>query len=130
QPGLTEALTSSNGGAAAIVTAFDGGSITVHPNNGCVARIDDKSADGLMQNIPNPFTGQTEIRFSVPEDGHYTLTVYNYLGQTIKTLFDADATAGSPYSVTFDGNDMDAGIYTYTLRSANTTETRRMNLVK
>jgi len=131
QPGLTEALTASNGGAAAIITAFTNGSIKVQPANGCVAKIDDSEmGDGLIQNIPNPFTGQTEIRFNVPEDGNYTLTVYNYLGQEVATLFNAEATTGSLYSVTFDGSNYDAGIYTYTLRSANTSETRRMNLAK
>jgi hypothetical protein len=60
----------------------------------------------------------------------YTLTVYNYLGQEVATLFNAEATTGSTYSVTFDGSNHDAGIYTYTLRSANASETRRMNLVK
>jgi hypothetical protein len=130
QPGLTEALTSGNGGAAAIITQLTNGSIKVQPSNNCVSRIEDESADGLIQNIPNPFNGETEIRFTVPEDGHYTLTVYNYLGQEVKTLFNADATEGSLYSVTFDGSNLDAGIYTYTLRSANVTETRRMNLVK
>ena len=130
QPGLTEALTSGNGGAAAIITHLSGGSIKVQPANGCVSRIEDEAADGLLQNIPNPFTGQTEIRFNVPEDGNYTLTVYNYLGQEVTTLFNAEATTGSVYSVMFEGSNLGAGIYTYTLRSANTNETRRMNLVK
>jgi hypothetical protein len=58
------------------------------------------------------------------------LTVYNYLGQEVATLFNAEAATGSTYSVTFDGSNFESGIYTYTLRSANVNETRRMNLVK
>ena len=131
QPGLTEALTAGNGGAAAIIVALTNGSIKVQPANGCVAKIDDSElADGLIQNVPNPFTEQTEIRFSVPEDGKYTLTVYNYLGQEVATLFNAEAVTGSTYSVTFDGSNLGAGIYTYTLSGANMNTTRRMNLVK
>jgi hypothetical protein len=102
----------------------------VQPANNCVAKIEDELTDGTLQNMPNPFSGETEIRFSVPEDGKYTLTVYNYLGQEVSTLFNAEAVTGSSYSVMFDGSNFDAGIYTYTLRSANTNETRRMNLVK
>jgi len=127
---LTEALTSGNGGAAAIICALSGGSIKVQPANGCTARIEDHSVDGLMQNIPNPFSGQTEIRFSVPEDGHYTLKLYNYLGQAVTTLFNADAEAGTTYSVMFDGSDLGQGIYTYTLSGGSMNETRRMNLVR
>jgi subtilisin-like proprotein convertase family protein len=131
QPGLTEALSSGNGGAAAIITALTGGSIKVQPANGCVSRIEDETAaDGLLQNIPNPFTGETEIRFSVPQDGKYTLRVFNYLGQTVETLFDEEALAGSVYSVKFNGNNHDNGIYTYTLTGNNTNESRRMNLIR
>jgi hypothetical protein len=130
QPGLTEALTSGNGGAAAIIAALTGGSISVHPANGCVSRIEDQSASGLLQNFPNPFTGETEIRFSVPEDGKYALTLYNYLGQEVATLFNGEAATGSVYSVMFDGSSLGAGIYTYTLRGADMVETRKMNLIK
>jgi len=135
QPGLTEALTSGNGGAAAIIVVLDGGSIKVQPSNtqnqACESRIEGSSLAGdALVNIPNPFTGQTEIRFSVPEDGKYTLVVYNYLGQEVTTLFNGEAAAGSMYSVMFDGSNLEGGIYTYTLRSANVSETRRMNLVK
>jgi hypothetical protein len=133
QPGLTEALTAGNGGAAAIIAQLTGGTVKVHPvnTNNCSSRIDGlEMEDNTLQNIPNPFTGQTEIRFNVPEDGKYTLTVYNYLGQAVATLFNAEAATGSTYSVTFDGSNFESGIYTYTLRSANVSETRRMNLLK
>jgi len=135
QPGLTEALTSGNGGAAAIITQLTNGSIKVQPSNtqnqSCTSRIEGMELAGdALQNIPNPFTSQTEIRFSVPEDGKYTLTVYNYLGQEVATLFNAEAATGSTYSVTFDGGNFESGIYTYTLRSSTVSETRRMNLVK
>ena len=130
QPGLTEALTSGNGGAAAIIAALTNGSIKVQPANNCVARIEDEVTDGLIQNIPNPFTSQTEIRFTVPQDGKYTLTVYNYLGQEVATLFSEEAVSGTTYSVMFDGSNLGDGIYTYTLSGANLNETRRMNLVK
>ena len=135
QPGLTEALTSGNGGAAAIIVALDNGTIKVQPSNtqnqACTSRIEDNElADGLIQNIPNPFTGQTEIRFSVPEDGKYTLKVYNYLGEIVANLFDDQATSGTVYKVIFDGSNFGDGIYTYTLSGGSMNETRRMNLVK
>src|SRR5258706_4788567 len=112
QPGLTEALTSGNGGASAIIAVLTGGSVRVHPvNNNCTQRVEGTGAEGeMLQNIPNPFTGQTEIRFNVPEDGLYTLKVYNYLGQEVTTLFNEEATAGAVYSVTFDGSNLGAGI--------------------
>jgi hypothetical protein len=135
QPGLTEALTSTNGGAAAIITALDQGSIKVQPsssqNQACTSRIEDTALqENVLRNIPNPFTGQTEIRFNVPVEGKYSLKVYNYLGQEVATLFDGEATTGSMYSVTFEGNHHESGIYTYTLTGVNVSETRRMNLIR
>ena len=130
QPGLTEALTSGNGGAAAIITQLTNGSIKVQPANNCVSRADDIAAGEILQNMPNPFTGQTEIRFTVPQDGMYTLMVYNYLGQEVATLFNGEAAQGSVYSVIFDGSNLEPGIYTYTLIGADISRSQRMSLVK
>jgi hypothetical protein len=135
QPGLTEALTAGNGGGAAIITQLTGGSIKVHPDpqqsQSCVVRMQGSLlGEELLQNIPNPFTGQTEIRFIVPEDGKYTLKVYNYLGQEVTTLFNGEAAADFEYMVIFDGTNYQAGIYTYTLSGVNVNETRRMNLIR
>jgi hypothetical protein len=135
QPGLTEALSSGNGGASVIITALTNGSVKVQPTTSqlqaCGGRIEGSETENdLLLNMPNPFTGQTEIRFSVPKDGKYTLKVYNYLGQEVVTLFDAEAASGSVYSVQFDGSGHESGIYTYILTGANSNETRRMNLIR
>src|SRR5262245_3148688 len=135
QPGLTEALTAGNGGAAAIIAALAGGAIKVQPSNtqnqACTSRLDDGALqEDVLMNVPNPFNGQTEIRFNVPAEGNYTLKVFNYLGQEVATLFNGEAAAGSVYSVTFDGSNNESGIYTYTLTGVNVSETRRMNLIR
>lgn len=40
----------------------------------------------LFQNHPNPFNGETRLEFEVEEMGHFTLKIYNVLGQEIKHL--------------------------------------------
>ena len=58
----------------------------------------------LVQNYPNPFNPSTTINFEIPENENVTLTIYNSLGQQIKTLVDGYKSAGN-YKVTWNGRD-------------------------
>ncbi len=83
----------------------------------------------LQQNYPNPFNPATNIKFSIPSKGDYTLTVHNLLGQEIRTLINAQLSAGN-HDVTFDASNLDSGIYFYTLTGNNVSSTRKMMLLK
>jgi mono/diheme cytochrome c family protein len=88
----------------------------------------------LKQNVPNPFNPQTTIAWQVPSDGRVTLSVYNTLGQLVRTLVSGNVKAGS-YSTVWDGRDntgrvVAGGIYLYTLEAGRYSETRRMTLLK
>ena len=48
----------------------------------------------LYQNYPNPFNAGTEIRFQLPKNADVELTIYNILGQTVRTLTQGYKTAG------------------------------------
>jgi hypothetical protein len=63
----------------------------------------------LAQNYPNPFNPGTEIRYQIPSGQNQTvqLSIYNMLGQCIRTLYHGAKPAGY-YSVPWDGTD-DAG---------------------
>jgi hypothetical protein len=127
QPGANDATLPS--------TSLAQGAIKIHmnANSGCSARELEAAglSNELLQNIPNPFNGQTEIGFTVPENGHYTLKVYNYLGQEVSTLFNEEATADKDYKVQFDGSAFMSGIYLYTLSGDNNFRaTKRMILIK
>jgi len=64
----------------------------------------------LYPNYPNPFNPFTTIRFSVPNTSHTTLTVYNLLGEQIKTLTNRIYPAGN-YQLRFDASALSSGIY-------------------
>jgi hypothetical protein len=97
----------------------------------------------LFQNYPNPFNPSTTIPFSVSYKGQgagvkspirTTLTIYNILGQRVRTLVDEDKFAGE-YKVFWDGKDgqgkdVASGIYFYKLKEGDLKETKRMVLLK
>jgi hypothetical protein len=88
----------------------------------------------LSQNYPNPFNPSTEIAFTLEQDGHVSLIIYDLLGREIRTLLDKTMTQGS-YTVTWDGRgafgaDLPSGIYFYRLTSGNFNETKLMTLIR
>jgi len=88
----------------------------------------------LYQNYPNPFNPQTTIKFYLPSGGQVELSVYNMLGQKIRTLVNESYASGE-HEVVWDGASDDgyqvaSGVYFYRLKSAGFVDTRKMNLMK
>ncbi|MEO8230913.1 MAG: T9SS type A sorting domain-containing protein, partial [Ignavibacteriota bacterium] len=83
----------------------------------------------LSQNYPNPFNPTTTIRFSLPEAGNVKLTLYDILGQEIKTLVSAFKEAGV-HTLNFNAGDLNSGIYLYKIEANGFSQTKKMILVK
>jgi hypothetical protein len=58
----------------------------------------------LAQNAPNPFTGETVLKFSVPRKMNVKMSIYDISGRLVKTVADGDVDAGE-HTVTWDGKD-------------------------
>ena len=95
----------------------------------------------LNQNYPNPFNPATAIDFAVPNNARVTLSVFNLLGQEIRTLVSGERQPGA-YSVTWDGRDdfgkaVASGLYIYKMTAISTsgeagnfTQSRKLMLLK
>ena len=83
----------------------------------------------LTQNYPNPFNPTTTIQFQLPQAGLVKLTLYNLLGQEIKTLVNETKEAGT-HTINFDASELNSGVYIYKIESGSFTQTRKMTLVK
>ncbi len=66
----------------------------------------------LSQNYPNPFNPSTTINFSLPVNAKVKIDIVNILGQKIKTLVDADYSAGN-HELNFNASNLSSGIYIY-----------------
>jgi hypothetical protein len=88
----------------------------------------------LSQNYPNPFNSTTWFRYQIPTGDFVRLSVYNLLGQEIKSLVLEKQSAGF-YTVQWDGTNREgiavaSGIYIYRLQVGTFIQTRRMVLLK
>jgi hypothetical protein len=83
----------------------------------------------LLQNYPNPFNPITNIEFQIANPEPVNLSVYDLLGNEIKTLIDEDKSAGN-YKVEFNGNNLASGIYFYKLTTKDFFEYKKMILLK
>jgi hypothetical protein len=83
----------------------------------------------LEQNIPNPFSSSTIIRYSVPEETKVSLALYNNVGQKVAQLVDAKVTAGY-HQVKFESSKLASGIYLYRLESTDAQGNRVMVVKK
>lgn len=83
----------------------------------------------LYQNYPNPFNPSTNLGFVVSESGYVSLKVYNMLGKEIATPVNENLKPGK-YNVKWDASGFTSGIYYYTLKSGDNSETKKMLLIK
>ena len=83
----------------------------------------------LAQNFPNPFNPETAIRFTLPTACNVRLTIYNLLGQEVKSLVNAFKEAGT-HIINFNASDFNSGVYIYKLEANGVTQTRKMTLIK
>ena len=68
----------------------------------------------LLQNFPNPFNPQTNIFWSMPEDGQISIEIYNLNGQLIDILFNGYKKSGH-HQIMWNATRFPSGIYFYRL---------------
>ncbi len=65
----------------------------------------------------------------MPEAGMVKLTLYNILGQEIRTLVNEFKEAGT-HTINFNATELNSGMYIYKIEANGFTQTRKMTLVK
>ena len=92
-------------------------------------------AFALANNYPNPFNPATTIKYALPQAADVELTVYNVVGQVVRTLVAEHQSAGR-YAVEWDaandsGHSLSSGMYFYRLEAGGEfLETKKMLLLK
>ncbi|RLD60130.1 MAG: hypothetical protein DRJ05_05220, partial [Bacteroidetes bacterium] len=88
----------------------------------------------LSQNHPNPFSSNTWISYSLPDNGNVSLTIYDLTGELVRTLQNGHQPAGK-HTVMWNGlndfgNRVSSGIYFYSLKTEGFVETKKLFKLK
>ncbi|HEY3250301.1 MAG TPA: T9SS type A sorting domain-containing protein [Ignavibacteria bacterium] len=83
----------------------------------------------LEQNYPNPFNPASQIEYNIAKETFVRLSVYDALGREVNVLVNENKKPGT-YNVTFDGTNLNTGVYFYKLEAGGFTQTRKMILLK
>jgi hypothetical protein len=73
----------------------------------------------LYQNYPNPFNPSTVIVFDLPTTSAVSLTVYNVLGEQVKTLAQQTPFAAGRHRMALEPAGLASGIYFYRLETSS-----------
>ena len=100
-----------------------------------ITAVDDKNFDNpkdfsLTQNYPNPFNPNTTVKFTLSETGATNLSVYNAIGQKVKSVVDNQVMSSGTHQVNIDLSDQSSGIYLLVLKQQSNMQVIKMTLLK
>lgn len=84
----------------------------------------------LYQNYPNPFNPNTIIRFSLPEQGLVSITVYNILGELVDKVADSRVYPPGNFEILFEPEELTSGVYIYEINMSGFESGKTFNAVK
>jgi hypothetical protein len=72
----------------------------------------------LFQNVPNPFSGETQISYIMETKLHVNISVYDSSGRFISELVNLEQDPGR-YKISFDATGLSPGTYTCRMKAGN-----------
>ncbi len=83
----------------------------------------------LFQNYPNPFNPTTRFGFRIADLGLVRFTIFDAVGKEVQVLVNQELSPGT-YEIDFDGSALPSGVYYYTFKAGEFTQTKKMVLIK
>jgi hypothetical protein len=105
--------------------------VEIEPTN--LTAINDPSSPTnciLFPNHPNPFTGETTIRFSLSQAAPVTLVITDVLGREVRHLLKHELRSSGMHTVRFDAGALRPGIYFSRLTAGTAVLMGRMLLLR
>ena len=110
------------------------GGLLLHTTNGGVMDVAGGNGPGalhlqLSQNYPNPFNPVTRIVYTLPQNSHVSLAVYDVLGRQVALAVDGNQSRGT-HEAAIDASRLGSGVYFYRLSAGGYLLTRKMIVEK
>ncbi|MGX7666375.1 T9SS type A sorting domain-containing protein [Flavobacterium pedocola] len=90
---------------------------------------DNALANNTLKVYPNPFSGTATVSFSLNESEKVSLKIFDLNGRSIKSISENFLAAGS-HSFTFDGEQLNSGIYLLQLKGESFSKTEKLVFAK
>ena len=84
---------------------------------------------GINGVYPNPASDKANIDFTLSASGNVTIDIYNVYGKLVANVFNSFINDGFN-SVNFNTKDLPTGVYYITLRTANESITKQLNVIR
>ncbi len=112
---------------------FSGGSFAAYQSENFLADVGVSTNEAPVANsmkvFPNPVADQMTVEFDLEETENIEITVYNALGQEVRSLGQTTYTAGTQI-VNINAADFETGMYLVTLRGADFATSRKFTVSK
>lgn len=105
----------------------DTANVTYNVNNEIIEQI--PIGYSLSQNYPNPFNPSTYINFTIPNNTHVRITVYDITGRVVQRLLSETKVAGN-HNIYFNADELSSGVYFYEMQTDAFREVKKMSLIK
>jgi hypothetical protein len=84
---------------------------------------------GVGSIYPNPATGIANLQFELGKSENVTIDIYNVVGQKVSTVAN-DAYAAGKHNVSFSVENLNSGVYFYTINAGGYNKTMKFTVVK
>jgi len=87
------------------------------------------NSSDIIWNFPNPTKTSTTIKYSLKQNSHVTISVYNLKGQLVETIINETKLKGE-HAVLYNTEALHSGVYFYQIQSNDMSEIRKMIIIK
>jgi hypothetical protein len=82
-----------------------------------------------ISNMPNPFSGTTTVRYTLPDNGNVEIKIYNLQGELVSELLNSFSTSGE-HELNFNSGNLSSGVYNLVMRFGSQQASTMMMIVK